>query len=78
MYLDSFSFLPISFSFLSLLFLNPPHCRIFRNRYIFYDPGCKFTMLDSEIGTLSIHFRVNNLLYLLTKTAFIIANDANL
>lgn len=32
-----------------------------------YDPGCKFTVEDSEISALSIHFHFNKLLSLLIK-----------
>lgn len=40
------------------------------NKDILWHLGCKFTVEDLEISTVSIHFYLNKLLTLLIKTAF--------
>lgn len=68
--LTSFSFLLLLF--LSLAFLNIPHCNnsnFVKKGDMLYDPGYKFNVEDSEISALSIHFCLNNVL-LIINTLF--------
>lgn len=56
-----------------MLFLDRPHCNsdsFVKKSEMQYGPGRKFTLENSEISPLPIHFHYNKLLKTLIKTTF--------